>query len=395
MVAQSKWERAGSGKRRISAKLRMAAVVLSSVVALGSLANAKDFTITIPKRSHLTPVQRLNRDGVEALRKQNYEKAESLFYKAYLYDPDDPFTLNNLGYISELKGQIDRAQRYYALAAQQTTEAVIDVASSKRVEGRSVNEALAIPESPIQINHDNVEAVRLLSQGRAPEVDVLLKQTLARDPKNVFTLNNLGVAKEMEGESEQALKYYDAAAAMSSDATAVVTLDHSWRGKPVAEMAAKNAQELRSRLESKRTLEAQVAELNLRGVSAINRNELREANQDFRKAYAIDPNNAFAMNNIGYVSEIEGDRETAQFFYDSAARAGGASQKVGLATRRSAEGMRLLQVAADSDSKVETGITKEREARRQQRQPILLHRRDNSVVEEPSTPAAPSTSSPQ
>jgi Flp pilus assembly protein TadD len=395
MVAQSKLERELSGKRRISAKLRIAAGVLSSVVALGSLANAKDFTITIPRRSQLTPVQRLNREGVEALRKQNYEKAESLFYKAYLYDPDDPFTLNNLGYISELKGQIDRAQRYYALAAQQTTEAVIDVASSKRVEGRSVNEALAIPESPIQINHDNVEAVRLLSQGRAPEVDVLLKQTLARDPKNVFTLNNLGVANEMEGESEQALKYYDAAAAMSSDATAVVTLDHSWRGKPVAEMAAKNAQELRSRLESKRTLEAQVAELNLRGVSAINRNELREANQDFRKAYSIDPNNAFAMNNIGYVSEIEGDRETAQFFYDSAARAGGANRKVGLATRRSAEGMRLLQVAADSDSKVETGITQEREARRQQREPILLHRRDNSVVEEPSTPAAPSTSNPQ
>jgi Flp pilus assembly protein TadD len=294
-----------------------------------------------------------------------------------------------------LKGQIDRAQRYYGLAAQQTTEAVIDVASSKRVEGRPVNEALAIPESPIQINHDNVEAVRLLSQGRAPEVDVLLQQTLARDPKNAFTLNNLGVAKEMEGESEQALKYYDAAAAISSDATAVVTLDHSWRGKPVAEMAAKNAQELRSRLESQRTPEAQVAELNLRGVSAINRNELREANQDFRKAYSIDPNNAFAMNNIGYVSEIEGDRETAQFFYDSAARAGGANQKVGLATRRSAEGMRLLQVAADSDSKVETRITQEREARRQQRQPILLHRRDNSVVEESSTPAAPSSSNPQ
>src|SRR5437667_3980507 len=169
MVAQSRWGDEWSGKRRISAKRRIAAMVVSSVVVLGSLAHAKDFTITIPKRSQLTPVQRLNRDGVEALRKQNYEKAESLFYKAYLYDPDDPFTLNNLGYISELKGQIDRAQRYYALAAQQTTEAVIDVASSKKVEGRSVNEALKIPESPIQINHDNVEAVRLLSQGRAPE----------------------------------------------------------------------------------------------------------------------------------------------------------------------------------------------------------------------------------
>jgi len=42
---------------------------------------------------------------VDAVRKRNYEKAESLFYKAYLLVPDDPFTLNNLGYISELKGR--------------------------------------------------------------------------------------------------------------------------------------------------------------------------------------------------------------------------------------------------------------------------------------------------
>jgi len=46
----------------------------------------------------------------------------------------------------------------------------------------------------------------------------------------------------------------------------------------------------------------------------MNRNELRAAQQDFLKAYALDPSNAFANNNIGYLSEIEGDRETAQFF---------------------------------------------------------------------------------
>jgi hypothetical protein len=30
--------------------------------------------ITIPRRSELTPVQRLNREGVEAVKKQQYEK---------------------------------------------------------------------------------------------------------------------------------------------------------------------------------------------------------------------------------------------------------------------------------------------------------------------------------
>lgn len=93
-------------------------------------AHTKDLKITIPERSHPTPVQRLNREGVDAIRKHDYKKAESLFYKAYLLDPDDPFTLNNLGYTSELQGQVDRAQRFYALAGKQATDATIDLASS-------------------------------------------------------------------------------------------------------------------------------------------------------------------------------------------------------------------------------------------------------------------------
>src|SRR5579862_3999938 len=105
-------------------------------------AQAGDLKINIPKRSTLTPVQRLNREGVEAVRKHNYPKAEQLFYKAYLFDPDDPFTLNNLGYISELQGQVDRAQRFYSLAAAQPSEAVIDVASVRRVVG-NINYGLA------------------------------------------------------------------------------------------------------------------------------------------------------------------------------------------------------------------------------------------------------------
>jgi Flp pilus assembly protein TadD len=323
---------------------------------------------------------------VDAVRKHNYEKAESLFYKAYLLDPDDPFTLNNLGYISELKGQVDRAQRFYELAGQLATDAVIDQATAPRVQGQPLKAALAIPDLPMEINHDNVEAVRLLSQGRGPEADLLLQRALQKDPQNVFTLNNLGVAKDMEGESEEALKLYNQAAAAHSDAAAVVTLDRSWRGKPVTEMAAENAKSLRGRMENRNTVEARVANFNLRGVSAINRNDLRAADQAFRRAYALDPNNAFALNNIGYVAEMEGDRETAEFFYNSARNAGGATRPVGLATRRSAEGVKLAQVAAENGSKVDSKVTQEREERRRQREPILLRRRDNSVVEEPATP---------
>ena len=356
-------------------------------------AQAGDLKINIPRRSTLTPVQRLNRDGVEAIRKHNYSKAEQLFYKAYLFDPDDPFTLNNLGYVSELQGQVDRAQRFYSLAAGQASDAVVDRASAKRVEGRPMKEVLAqagsVPDQILQMNHANVEAVRLLSQGRAPEADLLLQKALKQDPKDVFTLNNLGVAKEMEGEAQEAIKYYDRAAVEHSDAAAVVTTDRVWRGRPVSEMAEQNAKILREHVSRGNDVAEQVAELNLRGVSAVNRNDLRAADEDFRKAYALDPANAFALNNIGYVAEVEGDRETAQFFYDRARQAGGANVTVGVATRRDEEGKKLLAVAADSNAKVETKVTQDRDNLRRQHEPVVLRRRDNSIVDESEQPAAP------
>jgi Flp pilus assembly protein TadD len=355
---------------------------------------AGDVKITIPKRSHMTPVQRLNQEGVDAIKKHRYEKAETVFYKAYLLDPDDPFTLNNLGYISELKGQVDRALAFYALAGQQATDAVIDRATSKKLEGHSIKEALAIPDTPLQINHDNVEAVRLLSQGRAPEADLFLKQVLDKDPNNIFTLNNMGVAKEMEGDSQEALRYYDTAATSHSEAAAVVALSRSWRGKPVNEIAAQNARNLRNRLAKQESPELRVAALNVQGVSAVNRNDFAAANQAFRKAYALDPNNAFAVNNVGYLAEIEGDRETAQFFYDKAQTMAGPNAKVGLATRQSAEGAKLSQVAAQNDTKVEAKVQQERNLRRSQREPILLRRRDNTVVEEPAAPPSSSQQNP-
>ncbi|MGA8431307.1 MAG: hypothetical protein WB729_15910 [Candidatus Sulfotelmatobacter sp.] len=372
-------------------KRYVAAALLVFAAGWAVCAQAGDLKITLPKRSHMTPVQRLNREGVDAVRKHSYEKAETLFYKAYLLDPDDPFTLNNLGYVSELQGQVDRALRFYDLAGQQATDAVIARATSPRVEGRTMKDALAVTDVPIQINHDNVEAVRLLSQGHGPEADLLLQKALKNDPDNIFTLNNMGVAKEMEGESQAALQYYGEAAASKSDAAAVVTLNHAWRGKPVAEMAAQNEKNLRTRMETEQNPEIQVAQLNIRGVSALNRNDFATADQDFRKAYALDPNNAFAVNNIGYLSEVNGDQETAQFFYERAETIGGPKTKVGLATRRSAEGLKLSQVSSDSDAKVEAKVQQERDALRlTQHEPILLRRRDNSVVEEPATqPANP------
>jgi Flp pilus assembly protein TadD len=132
--------------------------------------------------------------------------------------------------------------------------------------------------------------------------------------------------------------------------------------------------------------------LNLRGVSAVNRNDLRTADADFRKAYALDPNNAFTLNNIGYVSELEGDQETAQFYYEHARQSMDANAVVGVASRRTAEGKKLFAVAEDNTSRVDTRVSQERQTLQRQNEPVALRRRDNSIVQE-STPA-PNTSTP-
>lgn len=375
-------------------------VLLSGVLGLAALAgteyaHAGDITITIPRRSRLTPVQRLNREGVEAVRKHDYSKAERLFYKAYLYDPEDAFTLNNLGYIAELQGEVDRAQGFYNLAAQQSSDAVVDLASARRVQGQTMKEAIATTNEPLELNHANVEAVRLLNQGRAPEADLLLQQALKSDPNNIFTLNNMGVAKEMEGEEQDALKYFDQASSGDAGLTAVVTTNRTWRGRPVSEMARENAKNLRQHLSREQDAAEQIAELNLRGVSAVNRNDLRAADTDFRKAYALDPNNAFTLNNIGYVAELNGDRETAGFFYERARQSTGAQATVGVATRQTAEGRKLFAVADDNNGKVEAKVAQERTALRQQNEPVVLHRRDGSIVNESAQPAAPGAITPQ
>ncbi len=69
------------------------------------------------------------------------------------------------------------------------------------------------------------------------EADTLLQQALALDPKNAFTLNNMGVAKESQGEYGEAPNYYNAAANTHVEEPVIVTMNGSWRGKAVSDIA--------------------------------------------------------------------------------------------------------------------------------------------------------------
>jgi Flp pilus assembly protein TadD len=378
----------------LSKRLSSLALIVVIVASGSRTSRAGDLRLTVPKRSQLTRVQSLNREGVDAIRKQQYEKAETLFYKAYLFDPADPFTLNNLGYISELQGQLERAQKFYALASEQANDAFIDRTNAKQLEGKPMRDAFgSLTDMPMQVNRLNIEAIRLLSENRAPEAELLLQQALAMDPKNTFTLNNMGVAKEARGDYDEALRYYMTAADSHSSERVVVTLKRAWRGKLVSAMAADSAKKLRERIQNSATDPARAALLAARGVAATNRNDWPAARQDFLQSYSLDPTSAFSINNVGYLAERDGDLETAEFFYARARKAEDANDRVGLATRHSAEGKHLLAVAADSDQKVDGKIVQENQARRRQSGPIELKHRDGTpVVESTTSPEVPQSS---
>ena len=367
-------------------------LVALSVLSMAMAAAAQEIRIPLPKKSKYTPVQALNRDGVAALKKHDISKAKRLFYKAYLIDPNDPFTLNNLGYVAELEGNLDRAQRYYDQAQANTSEAVVDRSTAEEVQGKPVAKIAGhTAEGPLKVNQLNSEALGLLRSDRAPEADVVLQQALKLDPNNPFTLNNMGFAKEKEGEIEEAIRFYDRSAATGSREPIVIAFNKSWRGKPISEVAERNAEASRKELSKGEDLQARVARLNLRGVSAMNRNARQEARRDFEQAYKLDPANSFTINNMGYLAELEGDKETAESYYDQARRAKRSNSKIVVSTRPEVEGRPVGQVAEQSTALVESSFAAQAEARRRSGAAPALRTRDNRIVVEPKTPVHPST----
>lgn len=369
-------------------RLRSLAFVLAVSLSAIYSAPAQDLRITLPKRSKPTPVQQLNLDGVKAVKKHDYDKAKKLFYKAYLLDPNDPFTLNNLGYISELDGELDRAQRYYGLAADLSSDATVAKSTSDSVEGKSVAEVAGNAGTKgMEINRLNIQAMSLLLHDRTQEAEVVLGKALLLDIHNPFTLNNIGYMREQEGELESALSYYSAAAARRSPELVVVAPKTDWRGRPISDIAERNARSVRRSMEKQLDDPAsRVARLNLRGVAALNRNNPRDARQYFSQAYRLDPTNAFTLNNMGYLAELDGDRETAEFYYAKAREGDQANRKATVATRADLVGQPMRDIAEYGDNKVDARIQQIAEARRREGGTVALKKRDGSAVVEPPMP---------
>ena len=167
-------------------------------------------------------------------------------------------------------------------------------------------------------------------------------------------MNNLAVADEGLGDFDNALKYYDQVADLHSSEHMVVTAESRLAGKihqrhgggqrqTPEEPDAARRRRRNSRLPNT-TCAASTRKTKTNG---------RRRDSDFLRAYALAPSSAFSLNNRGYVAEMDGDLESAQFFYEKAWKANDAQARVGLATNRFADGQRLITVATDSDGKVD------------------------------------------
>jgi Flp pilus assembly protein TadD len=345
----------------------------------GTSGFASDLQMPLPQRSLSTPTQKLNRDGVAELKHGHQEKAKRLFYRAYLLDPDDPFTLNNLGYIAELEGDADRALRYYALAARSHTDAVIHESSEADLKGKPLDEAFRqMQGSDEEISKLNERAIVLLQEGQVFEARNLLRSALPSHPHDPFLLNNLGYAMESVGDLEEALRYYSEAASVHSTQRVVVTPRVKWRGRPISVVAAENATAVSQQIARGEGVEAASARLNLRGVAALNDNNPSVAREFFLQAYRQDSQNAFTLNNLGYVAELAGDRESAEMYYEAARSGRDANNRVSYATRRDAEGRKIDSLADDNQADVEATLKAIQATKRREHRPIELKRRDGT-----------------
>jgi Flp pilus assembly protein TadD len=365
--------------KRVRTLIAIFALLVMQRLAGPGQAFAGDLKIPIPQRGISTPSQKLNREGVAELKRGHQEKAKRLFYRAYLIDPDDPFTLNNLGYVAELEGDADRALRYYALAARDHTDAIIDQSNEAALKGKPLTEALQqAHDSDEQVSNINEHAIVLLKEGHVFEARNLLRSELPRHPNDPFLLNNLGYAMEAVGDLEGALRCYSQAASVHSTERVVLTPRAKWRGRPISKVAAENAAIISEQIAKGEGVEATTARLNLRGVAALNDNQPSAARDFFLQAYHHDPQNAFTLNNLGYISELQGDWEGAEVYYEAARSGRDANDRVTYSTRRDAEGEKIDSLADNNQVDVGSTLKAMQEMKRRANRPAELMRRDTA-----------------
>lgn len=168
-------------------------------------------------------VNRMNVDAMSLLSRDRGFEAVALLRKALSMDPQNPFTLNNLGVADESIGDYKDALLSYTSAAEAHSSERVAVTQDRAWRGKAVSAMAAasarrLAERMRKLDNAEVNAVMLTLRGvsainqnewPAARNDFLLAYSL--DPSSAFSLNNRGYVAEMDGDLETAQDFYEKA----------------------------------------------------------------------------------------------------------------------------------------------------------------------------------------
>ena len=195
-------------------------------------------------------VNRMNVDAMDLLSTNRGFQAVALLREALSLDPQNPFTLNNLGVADESIGDYDNALRSYGAAAESHSSEHVVVTLDRSWRGRSVSAMAAasakrLEERMKKMDSAEVSAVLFTLRGvsatnqndwLAARQDFLHAYSL--DPASAFSLNNRGYVAERDGDLETAQFFYEKARKAGDSNTRVgLATDRSAEGKKLFTVA--------------------------------------------------------------------------------------------------------------------------------------------------------------
>lgn len=239
-------------------------------------------TVTEEGREQVTALLSL---GDKALRKGNYNLAMTEFLKVVTKDPKNTHALYGIAVIHTINNDLPRAETIFR------TILIIDEGHENTLEGLGLN---------------------LVKQGRMDEAERYLSRVIAINQSRWRAQNGLGIIKDLQSHYGQAQARYQKALELNPNASNV--LNNMGYSKYLA-----------GDLRSAERYFKQVLALNSTNRSAWSNLALiyvreHDYNSAVRSLEKIMDHHE-ALNNVGYLSLLEGERDTAEMLVREAIRA--------------------------------------------------------------------------
>jgi Flp pilus assembly protein TadD len=207
----------------------------------------------------------MNVEAIQLLAQDRGFEAVVVLRQGLELDPQNPFTLNNLGVAEEATGNLTGAlQKYDAAAAFHSTEPVV-VTLSRATRGKPISQVAAASARALRMRIHNeadteLQARMLTMHGvfavnqndwTAAKKDFL--QAYSLDPHSAFSLNNLGYVAEKNGDLETAQFYYSKArTADNANARIGLATVDSAKGEDLNTVASASDQKVDSEIDAYR-----------------------------------------------------------------------------------------------------------------------------------------------